>query len=525
MVSTSAQVQFEHGLSATLRMMNSGKPLPEVLQFIAVQASEMMGGKTAVSIHRFNHDKQLFMLETAYLLPAAVPAMAEILPPSVPSPITTWREPLIVPQKDSPHVAAVPLVVQDTLIGAMAFYFPQKQAISAASVNLAATFGEQTALAFEYARLHEAGQTRQRELQTLLDVTEATSSSLHLEETLDAAINRLLKLVESERIGVIIYDDAQKEYILRKVYPPRRLSEAEWNQLMPIGQQVVTQGKPISFAPHSAPGVEDEPVAFVPIGAHGQTFGVLGIVGHPKRPFTPQQLLLLDSVGTLLGGAVEHARLVEQAEAAAVVQERNRLARELHDAVTQTLFSASLIADVLPRIWEKDAAQGEARLGELKELTRGALAEMRTLLLELRPATLTESSLGELLRQLTDAVVGRSRMLIELTVAGGERPLPPDTQVALYRIAQESLNNIVKHARASQMTVSVQFAAEWIKLCVQDDGCGFDWQALKDNPLGISLGLGIMQERAEKIGATLTIETFVGGGTTICVLCPLRSET
>lgn len=533
------QAKVDNCLFAVLRVLNSGQSLPDVLNFIVVRASEMMGGETAVSIRRFDHDKHLSILEAEHLLAPALRDIAVVSLGASQSAAASKRAPIVLPNLTHAVLEfenqnrfeallahyksylAVPLIVRDVVIGEMAFYFPHKRTIATDDVNGAKTLAEQAALAIENARLHEAEQMRQRELQTLLDVTEAASSSLHLEETLDAAVNRLLRLVESERIGVVIFDDHHENMVFRKVYPSRFVSEAEWNHLMPIGQHVIKQGKSLYFAPHSAPGVADEPMAIVPVQARGRTFGVLGIVGHPNQQFTSQQLVLFDSVGAQLGSAVDHARLTEQAEAAAITQERNRLARDLHDAVTQTLFSASLIADVLPRIWEKNPEQGVARLDELKELTRGALAEMRSLLLELRPATLTESSLSELLRQLTDAVVGRSRIPIELAVGGVERPLPPDIQVALYRIAQESLNNIVKHAQAEHIKIDVQFDTEFVKFSVEDDGRGFVLQEVGNN----SMGLGIMQERAEKIGATLTIKTNVGGGTTIYVICPIKSET
>jgi signal transduction histidine kinase len=143
---------------------------------------------------------------------------------------------------------------------------------------------------------------------------------------------------------------------------------------------------------------------------------------------------------------------------------------------------------------------------------------MRTLLLELRPATLTETSLAELLRQLTQAFGGRSRLPIELIVEG-ERPLPPEVQVALYRIAQEALNNITKHAGASQAALKLQFSPQAVRLSVQDDGRGFD---LTDAPLN-SLGLGIMRERAEKIGAQLTINSRIGEGTIVIVHTPVAN--
>ena len=532
---------IDESLRAILQVLNSGKPLQDVLDFIAVRASEMMGEKTAVSIHRYDHNNHRSILEAEHFLPT------ELKSEEIKSLFVSFdeaassREPVVLsdlaalrPEDfglDNTAVfktllayfqsyLAVPMIVSDTVIGGMAFHFPHKRIISSEDVKIAESLGDFAAIAIENARLHEAEQTRQRELQTLLDVNEAASSSLHLEETLEAAINRLLTLVDAERIGVIIFDDGGEDYVFRKVYPPRFVSESDWNYLMPISRQVVAHGAPINFAPYSAPGVEAEAVAFLPIQARGKTFGVLGIVGRPNKPFSPQQLRLFESVGSQMGVSVEHARLVEQAEETAVTQERNRLARELHDAVTQTLFSASLIADVLPRIWEKNQKQGYARLDELKELTRGALAEMRTLLLELRPATLVESSLSELLRQLTDAVVGRSRTPVELKIVGEERPLPPDTQVALYRIAQESLNNTIKHAQAKQITIDAQFEPEWVSMTIQDDGIGFDLQKISHH----SLGLSIMQERAEKIGATFTVETIVGSGTSIHVHCPLKEK-
>jgi signal transduction histidine kinase len=213
--------------------------------------------------------------------------------------------------------------------------------------------------------------------------------------------------------------------------------------------------------------------------------------------------------------AIENARLYEQAQTLAILEERQRLARELHDAVTQTLFAGSLIADVLPRLWERDPAEGRRRLAELRELARGALAEMRTLLYELRPTALTDVPLGDLLRQLVDATIGHARLPVSLSVEG-QRALPPDVQVALYRIAQESLNNVAKHARASRAEVSLVFRADSVELCLRDDGQGFD---LSQIPPG-HLGVGFMHERAQAVGAGLQIASQPGHGTRLTVAWP-----
>ncbi len=208
----------------------------------------------------------------------------------------------------------------------------------------------------------------------------------------------------------------------------------------------------------------------------------------------------------------EEALLARAAEEA-VAGERTRLARELHDAVTQTLFSASLIAEVLPQLWRGDPAEAEKSADELRQLTRGALAEMRSLLLELRPAVLTQSRFEDLLRQLTEALVGRARLPIEMQVSG-TRKLPPDVQVALYRITQEALNNLVKYAHASRVTIDLQMGAGGVHLRIQDDGVGFD----PTHPRPRSLGQSIMHERAESIGAELDVRSAPGEGTCVTVI-------
>ncbi len=205
-------------------------------------------------------------------------------------------------------------------------------------------------------------------------------------------------------------------------------------------------------------------------------------------------------------------RLREKAAQDAVTAERTRLARDLHDAVTQTLFSTTLIADVLPDLWAMNPDEGLRRLEEVRQLTRGALAEMRTLLVELRPNALVEVPLPTLLRQLTEALAGRARIHIQLS-AEGERKLPADVQVGLYRIAQEALNNVFKHAKASQAVVTLRLG-ETVRLTIADDGSGFDPSTVTADHLGVK----IMRERADAIGAKFSIYSEPGEGTQISVV-------
>lgn len=212
-----------------------------------------------------------------------------------------------------------------------------------------------------------------------------------------------------------------------------------------------------------------------------------------------------------------------QAEQIAVANERSRLARDLHDAVTQTLFSASVIADVLPRIWERNPVEGKKRLEELRQLNRGALAEMRTMLLELRPTALLEANLSDLLKQLAASISSRARVHVDLHVES-KIDLEPEVKVSLYRIAQEALNNVAKHSGASEARVEVITTAgangKQPKACVQltitDNGAGFDTSISKPT----HLGLDIMRERAAAIEAQLEIHSQLGKGTTVQVSVP-----
>jgi signal transduction histidine kinase len=236
---------------------------------------------------------------------------------------------------------------------------------------------------------------------------------------------------------------------------------------------------------------------------------------HHSQPghFTARHADLVLAFANQVAVAIENARLYARAEESAVAAERNRLARDLHDAVTQILFSSSLIAEVLPCIWERDPEEGRRRLQELRELTWGALAEMRTLLLKLRPSALVEARLADLLRQLAESITGRARVPVHLEVEG-ECKVDAEVKVALYRIAQEALNDVAKHAGASEATVHPRCQPGQVELCVRDDGLGFDQARLPPD----NLGLDIMRERAEAIGAQLEIESQARQGTEVRVV-------
>jgi signal transduction histidine kinase len=206
---------------------------------------------------------------------------------------------------------------------------------------------------------------------------------------------------------------------------------------------------------------------------------------------------------------------LSRAEQVGERRERQRLAQDLHDTVKPALFSANMIAEVLPQLWDADPAEGRRRLEELRTLTRTALAEVRTLLSVWRPAGLDDGGLGKLLAQLGAVVSSQTQVAVSVT-AEGEWPLPPEVALALYRIAQEALNNMARHSGATGASVTLRWQGDRAHLAISDNGRGFDPAVLAPGHLGLS----IMHERAASVGAGLDVVSQPGGGTAVTVTWP-----
>jgi nitrate/nitrite-specific signal transduction histidine kinase len=396
-----------------------------------------------------------------------------------------------------------------------------------------------------YATLEQRVADRTKELATLNAISAVVSRSLDLEEIMQNALDEISGMMGMEAGGafrlqhqvltLIAHRGLSREFVQQAAQLPLVASAA--GQAADQEQPVVrlTPDYPAGELKTLLQQEQLEQVISIPLIAKGRLLGAINLATRRPRQVTREELSLLAAVGQQTGVAVENAHLYEQAEAHAVAAERSRLARDLHDAVTQTLFSTSLIAEVLPRLWERNPEEGRRRLNELQELTRGALAEMRTLLLELRPKALEEAQLGTLMRQLSASVTGRARIPVHVEIQG-RCALPFEVKVALYRIAQEALNNVVKHAGATQATLNLQCTTapfdepdaeldvledvldieetcRAVELCVSDDGRGFDPGSIPPDHLGVS----IMRERAVSIGAELELESEPGAGTRITV--------
>ncbi len=214
--------------------------------------------------------------------------------------------------------------------------------------------------------------------------------------------------------------------------------------------------------------------------------------------------------------AERNIMLAEEARALAAVEERNRLARELHDAVKQQIFALSLTANSIRQLFEKDQGKAAERLAQLETQARDVHLEMDALIKQLRPASLEDRGLAPAITELADKWAAQHETPVDLTVRG-ERELPLNIEQALYRIAQEALNNVARHAEASQVTIVLEYETDTITLTITDNGQGFDPE--KSQPPQ-SLGLRSMNERAAEVGGKVTINSTTGKGTQLQVSVP-----
>ncbi|NJN17575.1 MAG: GAF domain-containing protein [Oscillochloris sp.] len=555
--------QGAESLHQVLALINSNRPLADVLETISRQAGILMGRETGVAIYQYNSDRERLELRTSHRLPTGLQQIASLPVAALAGETFKLRLPLVVanvrhyigqmrrelaplaPEVQAAFDAleaayhsylAVPLVVRDMLYGSIAFHFTEERDLDEADITLALTLSEQAALAIDNARLHTLEQERLHIAESLRDILAMLNSAAPLQSTFETILFQAQRLLGAD--AAVIYRVNQPAQQIQRVavlgFPPALL-EPDRFPIAPTGATRATLDRQPYMMPDIAEAYaqaeyhrhpltpELQPwlhcmahtfktLFSVPLLVGDELYGDITLYYTQHRSFSQDEREMALTFGAQAALAIENARLREHAGQVAVMAERNRLARELHDAVTQTLFSASLIADVLPRIWQRNPEVGQAKLAELRELTRGALAEMRTLLLELRPASLIETNLDDLLRQLAAAAIGRSRLKVAVHV-NEPQPLTPEVQVALYRIAQEALNNVVKHAAASRVDMTLHFGPGLVELTIADNGRGFDESAIGPH----TLGLGIMRERVSKIGADLQVESVIGAGTTIRV--------
>ena len=255
----------------------------------------------------------------------------------------------------------------------------------------------------------------------------------------------------------------------------------------------------------------------VPIAARGEVIAAFYLTDREgAEEFSAEDQRLIEMLAAHAAVAIENARLLERSRELSIVEERNRLARELHDAVSQKLFSLVFNAESAATLLDRDPAAAAEQVARLGELAQEALGELRELIFELRPASLEDEGLAATLRKHVDMLRRVHGRDVELRISGAAQPAPEDAEV--FRIAQEALNNALRHADAERIELRLVGRDGRLTLTVADDGVGFDPAApgLRSRRLGLTS----MEERARALGGTLAVVSRPGDGTTITLEVP-----
>ena len=371
----------------------------------------------------------------------------------------------------------------------------------------------------------EALKKAHSELSVLLNVASVVSGSIDLDDILERALEQILPFMNATKGLIHVWQDEAQALHLAAY---EGISEQSVNELLTVHKEKIEDGligrvfqqekpkslpnilKELEDAPEDVPAHLFHSYLGVPIKAKGQVCGVFTVLGKSGQQFTKDEIALLTSIADQIGVAVENDRLYQQSRQLAVAEERRRLARELHDAVTQSLYSLTLFAEAGQRsLHSGDLEDTDTYLTELGATAQSALREMRLLLHELRPLVLESGGLLEAVQRRLDVVERRVGIKARL-MGTPQLKLSSRVEQELYRIIQETLNNTLRHAAARTVSVTLNQIGKLLVVEIADDGLGFDLETA-DNQGGI--GLESIRERVKGLGGKLQICSRPGDGT------------
>jgi signal transduction histidine kinase len=424
----------------------------------------------------------------------------------------------------------VPILLRGIAFGNL--YLTEKadgEEFSEADEEIVRLLAAQAAVAIENARLYESSRQWSRQLESLNDVSEALATETELSQLFDLAASRLRELLDA-RVVLIELPTADGAYVTVEAASGEnasRLLGLKLEQARSKAGRTLARRRPERIdamiddpeIDQTAPRLVAATAAlYVPLVVHERAVGV--IVAYDKRGpdsrFSDADMRIAQAFANRAAVAVELSERVGREAVRALLKgqeiERTRLARELHDETGQALASILLaLKSVEPQI-------GEEPVALLRELVGSALDDVRRLATELRPATLDDFGLAPALERLTALVSGRSGLDIQLNTSSSVA-LPPEHETALYRIVQEALTNIVKHADATSVSIVVMNIGDTVRAVIEDNGTGFDPANVRQG----ALGLAGMRERVSLIGGRFEIESAPGSGTTLLIELPHES--
>lgn len=434
-------------------------------------------------------------------------------------------------------VLAIPLLTQHASPAVLLLYKLEPYHYSPSELELASSFANHAAMALENAALFsltdEELQKQVQSLRALNQVALTVSQSLVLDDVLNNALDAVVNVMETDTGWIYLLAEGETTLRLRA---QRGLSERLVRQVAEQGVGVgldgwVTQtGEPLLIEdasqtpPHPLPVSIEEGLrsfAVVPLRAKENIVGTLGVASRGDRRFSDDEVELLSAISGQVGLAVENARLYRRSRQAAILDERNRVAREIHDSLAQGLIGIIVQLEAVDRLTQRRPEQAVKALLRALNLARHSLQEARRSVWGLRPRTLEDQTLAEAIGNHITTVQETGSLVLRFSTSGEERALSPDVETNLFRITQEALNNVQRHAQAHNAHVHLSFEGEQVRLVVQDDGIGLLPANLSAPPNGDGgFGLIGMQERASLLGGEMHVSSVPAEGTQVEVIVP-----
>ncbi len=426
----------------------------------------------------------------------------------------------------------LPIKAGEFGIGLLATGYSSPQDFTNERVDLLMTIAEIAGNTMQRMRtmeiLEQLVTNRTRELSTIYNVVSVVGESVEIDKSLDSVLDQVLMALEAKFALFFLLNEESDRIFLRA---EKGLS-AEHKQsvkILPLEKTwegwIIRQGEPLVVPNISQDSRMFAPADFsdgiysylgAPMHSHGKVAGVLGVIRKGK-PYNVDDILLLSAIVDHIGLILENAKLHKRAGQLAIVEERSRLARDLHDSATQTMYSAMLFAETSLNLAERgETAALITNLKRLSQLSQQALREMRLLVYELRPSVLEQDGLIAAIRQRLEMVEKRVGIREKLIIYSLP-PLSPNVELALYRITLEALNNVLKHAEATEVQVEINCENDTLHLAVSDNGVGFD-NGLMDTG---GIGLNSMRERTVALGGEFEITSSINLGTRVMVQLPI----
>ncbi len=549
-------------LERMLEEVSSDVELRPLLTSIVREACELLGADDG-TIGIWDERRGVLRIEAAHQMPEGEVGTDVVPGQGLAGRVLIERRPVVLNRygevgQPTQHrlmenaVIGLPIFWREQLVGFFGIGARPPRRFDSGDVESLEIFARHAAIGIEIARRLRREQSRTERLELLARVGRTIAGGLELDELLKNAASSIHSLLGYPAVAIPLLDPNDAQTLVLSVVAGSVQTRLAGEHRLPIWKGImgaeVQEGRTqlvndVEADPRYLPipgarGIRAE--LAVPIRLGAQILGVLNV--ESGEPFTAEDALLLEIAADHLAVAIKNARLFEQAQQLAVLEVRQRLARDLHDSVTQMLASATMIAQSVPPAFKRDPEEGERRLERMIQLNRSALAEMRALLKELRPASTTavspfssaELPMPGILRVRRDGLASvlpeelapleNDGFICKLRLLDYQR-LAPEREELLYRIFQEALSNVVKHSGARHFEVSLTTHDGWTTMRIEDDGRGIhSSQSPATTQAGTTqnggMGLSTMRERAEALGGKLRLSSPKGSGTVLEVVVP-----